>query len=434
MASPRTPARTKGFSLVEMLVALVFTMVLMAGMASVFKASLTNFFTSGESVSSGRRNRMSLDTLRNDINNAAMYLVNITTAPPTNASYPPIFILPNQPVLQLDGTTNLPPHPDPLDPTTSDQLAFYLDQPLPFEGTLASGTTQLSANSLVNNAQNAPNNPQAGTTTSDDLTYYIECHTTPYAGLVQTGQTIIFKDNFESSTFSVSSPIPATSSQVTVVESSNGTASMTGQPGGSGLPSRFQHSIGAQVVFVRSAQMVLYQVKMLQLDMDPNKPNGIPCLVRDQYNYNDVVAAGGFVGPVPTVPEEIIAENVGFRDSHGVNYGFKVYMSCNAGASWAGLGLTQSGWAGWSTAITGIRALLDAQLSTSGRPGYTTTENTEQWFRSIPTLIRCDITTRTATKRSEYSTTPTSANPTASYKPFTQSLVFEPRHSGLPMD
>jgi hypothetical protein len=403
-----------------MMVALVFTMLLMVGMASVFKASLSTFFTSGEITSSARRNRMSLDALKNDINTAAMYMVNLAAPPVTDPNFPPIYIQPNMPIVQINGTTTPPGTANPLDPTTSDQLMFYVDEPLPFEGKLqsvgAGGTPQQSANTLVQNGL-AP--------AASDYTFNVDCAgNSNYAKMVKAGQSFIFKDNFEIGYLSADPSIAG--SVVTLVNSASGTAGVTGQSNGSGLPSKFQHVAGAGVVFVLPAQMVVYQVKMLQLDMDPNKPNGIPCLVRDQYNYSDVVAAGGFPSTlVPTAPEQIITENV---------QALKIYMSCNAGQTWAGYGTVLAGWAGWSTATTGIRAQLDSQLSTTGRPGYTTTETTEQWFRSIPTLIRFDVTTRTAAQRTEYSTTPASTTPTAAFKQLTQSLVFVPRHSGLPMD
>jgi len=66
----------------------------------------------------------------------------------------------------------------------------------------------------------------------------------------------------------------------------------------------------------------------------------------------------------------------------------------------------------------------------SGRPDHQTTRASEHWFRSIPTLVRVDVSTRTATQRTEYSDTPN----TLAYKDLTQSLVFVPRHSGLTMN
>jgi hypothetical protein len=78
-----------------------------------------------------------------------------------------------------------------------------------------------------------------------------------------------------------------------------------------------------------------------------------------------------------------------------------------------------------------MRTELDTQLATAGRPDFMTTRGNENWIRSIPTLVRLDITTRTATKRAEYSATPLT---TTAYKDFTQSLVIVPRHFGLTMN
>ena len=76
---------------------------------------------------------------------------------------------------------------------------------------------------------------------------------------------------------------------------------------------------------------------------------------------------------------------------------------------------------------------LDSQLSLPGvgRPGYTSTAGKVNWIRDIPTLIRLDITTRTAVKRAEYSATPLT---TTDFKNYTQSLVIVPRHFGLTMN
>jgi competence protein ComGC len=423
MAKPRTRTGASGFSLVEMLVALVFTMVMMAGMATVFKASLSTLYTSGEAISSVLRNRMSLDQLGNDINTAEMYLTNLTAAPVTQTYCPPIFILPNMKVVQVDGSTSTPA--STLDPSYSDQLAFFADIPLPFEGKVYSGTSSPnSANNLVEN--------NAAPDTATDFTYYVDCLTAPYANSVKPGQNFIFKDNFEVGYIGSVSQYNTT--VVKVLEAASGTAGITGQSNGSGLPLKFQHVPGAGVVFLQPAQIVLYQVKMLALD--PNRPAGVPCLVRDQYNYSDVVAASSsatgpsFTGLNVTVPEQIITENV---------HSFKAYLSCNSGQGWAGLGFanTVTGWAGWSTGATGIRALLDAQLLSGGRAGFATTEGNEQWFRFIPTLVRCDITTRTAAQRTEYYKANDPNNPNNISNPFknlTQTLVFMPRESGLPMD
>lgn len=390
-------SRQRGFSLVELLVALTFTMVLMAGMANVYKASIGSFYTSGESLSNVRRNRLSVDLLADDINAACMYLMDLSSPPVVSAQVPPFFILPNVPIT---GSS---------DPASADQVYFYLDQPLAFEGTLASfgGDT---GGDLAWKAGTADQAPEA-----NDFTYTIDCGSATYANQVQQGQVFFFKDSWEAGYISAAPVVSGT--KVTVVAGPSPSAAITGT-GPSGLPSKARHLAGAVgtgtgIVFMVPAQMVRYRIVMLQLDPDPLKPNGIPCLVREQAPYNSTAFAAN-----PT--QQVISENVS---------GFKVYLSSDAGTTWAGLGSTKVGFsAGWDL---GIRTDLDNQLVNSGRPGYTSTRGTdEHWFRSIPTLVRVDVSTRTATQRAEYSTTGT----TLAYRNLTQSLVFVPKHSGLPMN
>ncbi len=390
MAKPRSCSCADGFSLVEMLVALVFTGILMAGMAAVFKGSLSTFYTSGEQLSSARRNRMSIDLLGDDLNTAAMYLVDLSVPPAVVATVPPFFILPNVSI----------PGAGVHDPQTTDELYFYMDQPLPFEGTLSGAAPQQTAAELV----------LAGTApTVTDNTYVINCADSPtYAGQVKKGQIFIFKDSWEIA-FINADPEPS-GSNVTVVAGPDPAASITGT-GAAGLPVKSKHLGGSGIVFIQPAQMVRYRIMLLNLD--PLNANGIPCLVRDQGVYNGAEFHA-------TLPQQIITENVS---------GFKVYLSTD-GQNWAGFGLpaTTTGFsAGWDQ---GIRAQLDAQLVNSGRPDHQTTRASEHWFRSIPTLVRVDVSTRTASQRTEYSSTLN----TLAYKDLTQSLVFVPRHSGLTMN
>ena len=112
--------RSNGFSLVEMLVVLVFTMILMAGMASVFKSSLSSFAVSGERISSTRRNRLAMDLLSDDLNVAGQYLT--LEAPPNGImdANPGFIINPNVAFENTDV-------PSPV----TDELLFYFDDPLP---------------------------------------------------------------------------------------------------------------------------------------------------------------------------------------------------------------------------------------------------------------------------------------------------------------
>ena len=58
MAEPTRRVRIQGFSLVELMVALFFTGLLMAGLGKVYQASLTSFHTSSERITAGRRGRI----------------------------------------------------------------------------------------------------------------------------------------------------------------------------------------------------------------------------------------------------------------------------------------------------------------------------------------------------------------------------------------
>ncbi len=388
MAKPRFFKGPNGFSLVELLVALMFTMLLMAGMATVFKSSLSTFYTSGELLSSARRNRMSIDLLGDDLNAAQMYLLDLSIPPLVTAAMPPFFIVPNVPI----------PGAGVGDPQTTDELYFYLDQPLAFEGSLAGAGPARTAAELV---------MQGAAFQASDRTFDIECPE-GYASQIKQGQILIFKDSWEIAYIDTPPGTPV-GNRVTVVAGADAKAAMTGT-GSAGLPSKAKHIPGSGVVIMQPAQMVRYRVQMLQLD--PTRAAGIPCLVRDQGTYN----GANFVADQP---QQIVTENAS---------GFKVYLSTNSGTSWAGLGLGATGFdAGWDQ---GIRAQLDTQLASSGRPNFQTTRGDEHWLRSIPTLVRVDVTTRTATQRTEYANVPN----TAAFRDLTQSLVFVPRHTGLTMN
>lgn len=375
------PTRAQGFSMVELLVALVFTMILMAGMASVFKASLSAYVTSGEKLSSIRRNRMGLDLIADDLNNAGMYLTDLVNPPSVSSSNPPLRIVPNPST--ITGVTQ-----------GADELYFYMDEPLPFEGTIASSSSSSKSASELVAAESAAS--------STDYTFTIECGESAYARMVAAGQVLIFKDSWEIGYVSATPTVSG--STVTVVLGSDSSSSITGS-GTSGLPTKANHLKGSQVLFVKPAQLVKYSVQTLQLD--PASSSGLPCLVRDQGAYS----TSGFTAD--SSERQIVTENV---------TGFRVYMSVNSGQTWIG----GSSYSGWSA----IRSALDTALTTYGRADYQTTESTEHWFRAIPVLMRLDVTTRTARQRTEYASTAG----TSAYKEETRSVVMVPRHFGLAMN
>ena len=410
---------TLGFSLVELMVALVFTGLLMTGMAKVFQSSLSTFYTSGEILSSARRNRASIDLLYDDLNAADMYLTDLS-APPreVSATNPAFYVVPNQMVVGAG-----PDDPGSLArPYSADELYFYMDQPLAFEGTLTAPGN--NAASILNTETSTGT---GATTSIADNTFTVDCGDPVYAKLLEktvnaaaaktppSGLTMVLKDQWKTVYFT-SAPISGSPAQnVTIAGGGNVSSGITGS-GDPGTPSG-PHILGSTVMFYKPSQMVRYSIKMKMLD--PQNPAGIPCLVRDQGVYS----AAGFVAD--NAQESIITENVA---------GFKAYLSVNSGQTWAGLDTatnTPKTYAGFNTGWTsGIRADLDTQLAAAGRADFQTTQGNEHWFRKIPTLVRLDITTRTATKRTEYAATPT----TAAYRELVQSFVIVPRHFGLPLN
>jgi hypothetical protein len=333
--------------------------------------------------------------LNEDINAAGMYLTDLTIPPQTLAGNPPFYIIPNVPIVSVGAD----------DPKITDELYFYLDEPLPFEGTIKDSSLQ----------QTAANAVMSGNVLSfsSNSAYVINCPNSDFAKQVKAGQAVVFKDFWETAHIT---NVTTSGRSVTITAGATPNSNITGS-GASGLPPKAKHLNGAGVVFVKPAQMVRYRIQLLELDPNPSNPDiAIPCLVRDQGVY-DWTAAGFTV----TEPQQIITENVS---------GFKVYLSVNGGDGWAGLGFEGTGFDGGWNAVTGIRGQLDSQLRTAGRPGFRTTRGNEHWFRSIPTLVRIDLTTRTAARRAEFS----AANNELAHRELTQSLIFVPKHFGLPMN
>ena len=420
-------AALKGFSLVELLVALVFMALLMAGMAKIYQSSLNTFYKSSESISSGRRNRMAMDLLYDDLNAAGQYLVNITAYPTLGTSSQNdsgFSILPNQ---TYSGTDV------PAKSAITDQLSFYLDEALPFEGRLLQDASHPFATT-----SNADLVASGADVAQLDTTMEVKFSDPSYANMVKTyytnavangtqGLVAVFKDQW--------GPVGVTSVSVAgSTVSFKPQASPDNQMGlptglnllnqqrhfagdgtfSSGLPPTINGTpttSGAPVVFVQPAQMVRYLIKAETLD--PTSTVGIPCLVRQQGDYNP----NGFV---PS-EETIIAEDV---------TGFKVYLSAypnptnnDPAVNWAGWGSTASDFAsGWTNRIL---QTINTQLGSLGLVSATSTSD-PNWFRNTPLLVRVDLTTRSAIKRSTSATAATS-----DYQYHTQTLYMVPRHFGL---
>ena len=216
----------RGFSLVELLVALVFTMVLMAGMANVYKASISSFYTSGEALSNVRRNRMTVDMLADDLNTACIYLKDMWAKPTLNPQTPSFYILPNMPVAGAGAN----------DPPTADELYFFLDQPLSFEATFVAAGGDI-ASLQIGNGDNAVAPPPP-----PPNTFLIDCGNATYQSLIKKGQYLLFKDAWDPA-YIVADPTPMGTKQVQVTAGLDPLSLVTGR-GAYGIPSNRSSAAG----------------------------------------------------------------------------------------------------------------------------------------------------------------------------------------------
>ena len=411
-ATAHGPGPQAGFSLVELLVALVFTLVLMLGMAQVFQSSFSSAVRSSDRFANSRRSSMSLDMLYDDLNSTGMFLTDLTLYPDDpglTLAAPGFYVTPNVSYAQagLDPQGSLPAswaYPA----ATADQLYLYLDAPLPTDGIL-----QTFIPGLIRMES-------AGTTVPDAQSYDLLFPDPRSASAVKQGMTVLFRDHWDTK---LVSDVPVVNGN-TVTVTTRGTLSLGGYDNAAGGPTGRtpakapDHLAGRSVVVLSAAQQVRYSISCRALD--PSDPTRlIPCLVREQGPF------GGAFDPSLTT---IVTENV---------IGFKVFLSANQGASWAGLGyaaLTATGgdvgpWNDTSPAGP-FRGALNAVLATTGRTGHQDTLD-PYWFREIPVIVRIDLLTRTMQKRGEYGN-PGAAVPTADYGTRVQTLMLVPRHFGLP--
>lgn len=389
-----------GFSLVELMVSLLFTGLLMGGMARVYKASLSSFQTSAEKISAGRRGRVAIDMLSDDLNAAGMFLWDLTKYPTDlNLSNPGFWVNPNVSLTLSDGTVK------------GDQIFFYYDEALPFEGRTSAGGGGYAVQGMDLNVQSGAALSAANTSIT------IDTGDPSFATMVKKGQRIVIKDGWPG--FMITKDPVVSGSLVTIdpgldtltpTGAANAMQNADGSATGANVVSKPNHKIGAPVTFINVAQAVVYSIQAR--NVDPADPaHTVPCLVRQQGPYS----AGG-LGAVTST--QVLAEDVS---------NMQVFLSVDGGRTWireaAATGLA----AGWNS---GYRAQVEAALAAGyGRTGFTSLSD-PAWFREIPLLVRVDVSTRTTLRREEYNSTAT-PTPALAYKEQTHSLVVRPRHFGL---
>ena len=407
-----------GFSLVELLVAMVFMGILMAGLSTVFKTSLTTYVTAAETTSSSRHNRLALETLFDDLNQAGMVASSLIQ-PPTyvTTANPPFKIIPNVPY----ASTDVPNVATAVNNgqkawAVTDQLLLFYERILPYSTTMGSGLSGTGvgvangvtlANSLAGTKAtviNFPTKAQA-TAAATDVT----------AAIAAQMNVILVSSAVQLSVTGLTANGDNTCN-VTLGAGTNGP-----QTSGNSV------AIGSVVYLVVKDQYVCYSIKPMLLD--PANPNTFtPCLVRDLISYTENGTVSNLPPWINTVSSTIVADNV---------TGFHVGLSANGGNTWAGTDGTGA-WVAGNTAWTDITGgtsfsapQLNYQLANFDTKAVPVPVVDDLfWFRAYPILVRIDIQTRTVNQRTEYGTT-VAGTPALGYNYQTRTMVLNPRHFGL---
>ncbi|GLH67764.1 PilW family protein [Geothrix edaphica] len=390
--------RCRGFSLVEMLVAVVFTSILMAGMFRVFASSTASFAASTETLSVQRKARWGLTLLQDEVLEAGHLFFKRVVGeliPNSDTAQPPI----------LMRTTDFTP-PGGVSPV--DELQFVMDLPLNVQGTLRTapviGDSKLSVNVLYG----------GDSLKKDDLIF------------IQDSNWEVYRISADPSTSG------NTNFDIDIVGTQSALVDQYGNETSSIVHALVQktHRAKAQFTAFRPLQVVRYAVVPRKLD--PASPTAtVPCLVRQTQplagNANVIFSPAQ---ATEVNGEQILLENVS---------GFYVNWSLDGGNTWlrtsATAGSTEPPWAAstdWGT----LRAALNAKLASSSSPltqqalGGTSTED-PFWMNYTPVLIRIDIETRSEIQRTEFNASSSATNPQLAFRKRRETLYLSPRNFSL---
>ncbi len=383
---PRAAGR--GFSLVEMAVAMVFIGILMAGMVGLFAGSTSAMVSGMETLNVQRKSRQGLVQLQEEILAAGhLYYKRVVSEidPTSPAAQPPM----------LMQTTGYVP---PGGTAAVDELQIVLDLPLNARGTLASACTPGESALQVNMS---------------------------YGGnIIQAGDILFVQDsNWE--VFQVgAAPDPggATGFSVNIVASQESLVDAYGNDTNPLVHAQVQkpHLAGAQISVFRPLQVVRFTV--VPRNLNPADPEAVvPCLVRQSQplaGNAGVIFAPGTAAVVAPAQEQILLENV---------VGFTVDWSLDAGRNWL-----RAGGAGdsWTTIRTALNQALAASASPLTRLALGGTSLADPfWMNYAPVLIQLNISTRSEIQRTEFARAG-SATPVA-YRTRRETIMLSPRNFGL---
>lgn len=383
-----SPAKAfqRGFSLIELLIAVLLTSLLMAGMFNVFKATASSFQTGLETLGMQRSARWGLNLLQEEILDAGYLL-------PARIMNNMVIGATAQPPVLMQATDYTPAGAT----APVDELQFIMDVPLGVEGTL---------NTAV---------PENGTILKLDI---------PSGGsLIKADDVAFIQDS--SSAFMLVSSISA-SNEVTLKIAGDDYKAFTNTMGddtanaGGMVDARMQkpHNISAPVTFIRPNQVVRYTV--VPRALDPGDPAAmVPCLVRQTRPL--ATDPGTIWKPdfaVVQADEQILLEGV---------TGFRVDWSLDGGKNWIIKDGLSDGT--WDKTREFIDKIIKDHTSKFVKQSKGVDDGGDPfYFNYLPVLIRLDVETRSRIQRTEYNATNPNA---AAYRTRRETLMLSPRNFAL---
>jgi hypothetical protein len=394
------PNRKSGFSLLEMMVALLFMGLLLGGMVRVFLASRTSWIRVNETLTAQRALRWSLARVEEDLQMMG-YLFpppesrNLDLAAGTDAGRQSAFMLvPGRSIPKLSGGAFVPREPgdDPLEPMgkEADELSFVMDVPILVPAHLTRPVRGLAPpRPLAREAEETDDPEEAGT---------VQVRAARRLDLEPGDLVVVADGRFEFA--EVDQPVTFLARQTLPVR--------VRRPGGlaGAAAFRWHHRAGTRIQCVRPLRVVRYALVYLALDRDLSPPGWLtPCLVRFETAYPGNRAVPRWSRLTDSRSREVVAENVtGFRVDFTLDNRFP-------------------GIRGRDLAETSSR--LQAGLAARGRrAGEGALAGDPFWFRKWGGLVQVAIETRSAVPRDAGT-----AGRRFHYR--SQTLLLRPRNFGL---
>ena len=267
---------SRGFSFVELLVALLLTGILMAGMATIFKSSLSSIYTNGELIGAQRRNRWVLDQMGDDLRMAG----HTDGVDISKIAFP----LVEQPFVITPGVSGS---------SQRDQIEMFMNANVQ-ELTVA-------ANSAIGDTQLTLSAPGGGPLN------------------IQQGDFMIIKDGIQAEYGYANAAV--SSGAVTLMNESdqqNNSVIAAYMKNGSTAFWRPHTTLTGSVTVLRPCRLVHYSIE--DRSLDPSSTTMVPCLVRKEAAFG-----GGTQGNWGTITGDVVAENVS---------SLRVDLSIDGGQNW----------------------------------------------------------------------------------------------------